>query len=159
MTNKIKTKKELLNEVQRLKSQGKTIVTYNGSFDILHVGHIRSLEEAKSLGDVLIVPVNSDKSIRVNKGPNRPINPEAERAEMIAALGAVDYVVIFNEQDPRKILATIKPDIHANGADYGYNCIEKDVVEKNGGKIHILKWQPGLSTTNLINKIIKFHKK
>ncbi len=157
MLNKIKNEKELLNEVRRLRAEGKTIVTYNGSFDILHVGHVRSLQEAKTLGDVLIVPLNSDKSVKMYKGPKRPIVGERERAEMLSALGCVDYVVLFDETDPIRILDIIKPHIHANGADYGENCIEKDIVEKNGGKIHILKWSDGYSTSKLIKKIVDLH--
>ena len=157
MLNKIKNEKELLNEVRRLRAEGKTIVTYNGSFDILHVGHVRSLQEAKTLGDVLIVPLNSDKSVKMYKGPKRPIVGERERAEMLSALGCVDYVVLFDETDPIRILDIIKPHIHANGADYGENCIEKDIVEKNGGKIHILKWSDGFSTSQLIKKIVDLY--
>lgn len=151
---KLKNQKSIVEIVRKLKGQGKKIVTYNGSFDILHLGHIKSLQEAKKQGDILIVPLNSDKSIKVYKSPKRPIIPQAQRAQTLAALSCVDYVVIFNEVDPIKILGKIKPDIHCNGADYGKNCIEKDVVEKNGGKIHILKWLPGLSTSKIIQKIL-----
>ena len=151
---KLKSQKQIIEIVKGLKRKNKKIVTYNGSFDILHLGHIKSLQEAKKQGDILIVPLNSDKSIKAYKSPKRPIIPQAQRAQTLAALSCVDYVVIFNEVNPLKILDKIKPDIHCNGADYGENCIEKDVVEKNGGKIHILKWVPGLSTSKIIKKIL-----
>lgn len=152
---KIKTQEGIIGICRNLKKRKKTIVTYNGSFDILHLGHVKSLQEAKKQGDVLIVPLNSDKSIKAYKSPKRPIIPQSQRAQMLAALSCVDYVVIFNETNPIKILDKIKPDIHCNGADYGKNCIEKDIVEKNGGKIHILKWIPSLSTSKIIKKILE----
>jgi len=151
---KLKNQKSIIGIVSNLRKQGKKIVTYNGSFDILHLGHVKSLQEARKQGDVLIVPLNSDKSIKGYKSPKRPIIPQSQRAQMLAALSCVDYVVIFNELNPIKILDKIKPDIHCNGADYGKNCIEKDIVEKNGGRIYILKWIPGLSTSKIINKIL-----
>ncbi len=155
--SKIKSTQEIQQIANQLRGDNKTIVTYNGSFDILHVGHARSLQEAKTLGDVLIVPLNSDKSVKMYKGPKRPIVGEKERAEMLSALGCVDYVVFFDETDPIRILDIIKPHIHANGADYGENCIEKDIVEKNGGKIQILKWSDGFSTSKLIKKIVDLY--
>mgnify|MGYP001559257438 CR=1 FL=1 len=154
MNAKIKNQKEIIALVQKLRKEGKKIATYNGSFDILHLGHVKSLQEARKQGDVLIVPLNSDKSIKAYKSPKRPIIPQSQRAQMLAALSCVDYVVIFNETNPIKILDKIKPDIHCNGADYGKNCVEKDIVEKNGGKIHILKWIPNLSTSKIIKKIL-----
>lgn len=151
---KIQSQKNLVKIVQGLKRQGKTIVTYSGSFDILHIGHIRSLNEAKRQGDVLIILLNSDDSVRSYKGPGRPINSQRDRADFLAALKCVDYVVIFDEINPKKILGKIKPDIHCNGSDWGRNCVERAEVEKYGGKIHILKWTKNFSTSNLIKKII-----
>lgn len=153
MATKVKSQKEIINIAGRIKRDGEKIVTYNGSFDILHLGHIRSLEEAKKQGDILIVPLNSDRSVRAYKGPNHPIVSQKERAETIAALSCVDYVVIFDEINPKAILDKIKPNIHCHGKDWGKDCVEKDVVEKNGGRIHILKTVPGLSTSNLVKKI------
>jgi len=151
---KIKTQKEIVAIARRLKKNKKKIVTYNGSFDILHLGHIKSLQEAKQQGDVLIVPLNSNKSVRGYKGPNHPIVSQEERAQTLAALSCVDYVVIFDEINPKEILNKIKPDIHCHGADWGRDCVERETIEKNGGRIHILKWTPGLSTSNLIKKIV-----
>jgi len=157
--NKIKTQKEIIQICRNLKKRKKTVVTYNGSFDILHLGHIKSLEEARAQGDVLIVPLNSDKSVYLYKGPNHPIISESERAQTIAALNCVDYVVLFDEINPKEILNKIKPDIHCHGADWGKNCVEREVVEKNGGKIHVLETVPGFSTSALIKKIIKVYSK
>ena len=154
MNSKIKSQKEIIRIAENLKKKGKKVVTYNGSFDILHLGHIKSLEEAKAQGDILIVLSNSDNSIRNYKGPNHPTNPETHRAEVLSAIGYVDYVVNFDEINPKEILKKIKPDVYCNGSDWGKNCIERAVVEENGGKIHILKWQEGFSTSNLMKKII-----
>lgn len=154
MIKKIKNQKEIVQIVKNLKRKGKKIVTISGGFDILHVGHISTLEQSKSKGDVLIILLNSDKSVRAYKGPNRPINSQKERVKTLTALESVDYVVIFDELTPNKILEKIRPDIHCNSFDWGKNCVEKAVVEKNGGKIHILKLKKGFSTTNLIKKIL-----
>jgi len=156
---KIQTQNNLIKIVRKLKRQGKTIVTFSGSFDILHIGHIRSLNQAKKQGDVLIVLLNSDDSVKSYKGPDRPINSQKERADFLAALKCVDFVVIFNEINPKKILGRIKPDIHCNGSDWGKDCVEKAEVENYGGKIYILKWTKNFSTSNLIKKIIKTNSK
>ena len=156
---KIKTTNEIKELAEELKKQNKIIVTTNGVFDILHLGHIKYLQEAKKLGDVLIVAINSDSSVKQIKGPERPINNEQSRAEVLAALSFVDYVVIFNETDPVNILSEIKPDIHVKGGDYKIDeIIEKDIVEKNNGKIVLIPEIKGYSTTDLINKIIKNYK-
>jgi len=157
MNPKIKSQKEIIKIAEKLKKQRKKVVTYNGSFDILHLGHIKSLEEAKAQGDILVVLLNSDGSVRKYKGPNHPINPEKERAEVLSAIKYVDYVVFFDEINPKNILGKIKPDIYCNGSDWGKNCIERSVVEENKGKIHILKWQDGFSTSNLIKKNFSSH--
>jgi len=144
--------------MQDLKKQNKKIVTCNGTFDILHIGHIKFLKEAKKQGDILIVGINSDKSVKENKGPDRPINNEKNRAETLAALECVDYVIIFDEKTPIKLLEKIKPDIHANGEEYGRDCIEAPTVKKHGGKIHLIKNYGGFSTTKLIENIKKVYK-
>ncbi len=158
-SSKIKSIKEIENAVSELKKKGKKIVTTNGCFDILHIGHSRYLKEAKKLGDVLIVGVNTDSSVKSFKGDKRPINNENARAELVASLDCVDYVFLFSYPDPRKILEKIKPDIHAKGADRKiWQIIEKSVVEKNGGKIVLIPVAEGYSTTSLINKIIEVYK-
>src|SRR3989344_3590116 len=136
---KIKTISELKKIAEALKSQNKKIVTTNGVFDILHIGHIRYLQEAKRLGDVLIVAVNSDSSVKKIKGPKRPLNNENDRAEALASLECVDYVTIFSEENPIKVIEAIKPSVHAKGGDYDISqIIEKGVVEKNGGKVILI---------------------
>jgi D-beta-D-heptose 7-phosphate kinase/D-beta-D-heptose 1-phosphate adenosyltransferase len=132
-----------------LRSKGKRIVTINGSFDILHNGHLYILNEARKRGDVLIVGLNSDASVRSYKGPDRPIVPERHRAEMLLALRMVDYVHIFDELDPIAFLKELRPDVHVNGSEYGSNCIESEIVKEGGGKIHIVDRIPGFSTTRL----------
>jgi len=157
MNNKIKSHQELLPLIEALKNQNKIIVTTGGSFDMLHIGHIKSLQEAKGKGDILIVLVNSDQSIKKYKGPRRPIIPENQRMEMIAALECVDYVVGFNEVNPKAILEKIKPNVYCNAANWSKIFIEKEVVEKNNGKIHVLKHQSNISTSDIIKKINNIH--
>jgi glycerol-3-phosphate cytidylyltransferase len=140
--------------VEKLRKAGKKIVTTNGVFDILHIGHIRYLNEAKEFGDVLIVGINSDESVKKIKGSDRPINSEFSRAEVLSNLRAVDYCVIFNETDPRKLLSIIKPDIHIKGGDYKLeDIIERKIVEKNNGKVIIIPFIKGFSTTKIITRI------
>lgn len=153
MDNKIKTRKEIAKIAKELKNRGKKIVTCNGCFDIIHAGHIKFLKEAKERGDVLIVGLNSDRSVKENKGEKRPINNEKDRAIVLAALEMVDYVTIFDEKTPIELLEIIKPDVHVNGEEYGENCIEALIVKKYGGKVYIVKLKKGFSTTNLIKKI------
>jgi D-beta-D-heptose 7-phosphate kinase/D-beta-D-heptose 1-phosphate adenosyltransferase len=138
---------------QTLKAQGKRIVTLNGSFDLLHAGHLHILEEAHNQGDVLIVGLNSDASVRAYKGAQRPIIPEAQRARMLLALRAVDYVHIFDESEPMPFLAEIKPHVHVNGSEYGADCIEAPMVKAAGGRIHIIEKIPGLSTSEILSRI------
>ncbi len=154
---KIKTREEIRQIAQNLRKQGKKIATINGSFDILHVGHIKMLQEAKKQGDVLILGLNSDSSIKQYKSKDRPINPQEARAEMLAALECIDYITIFDETDPIALLDVIRPDIHVNGSEYGHDCIERPIVEKHGGKIHIVKLVDGYSTTKMIEKIMKVY--
>lgn len=144
----------VLKFVHKCRREGKIIVTTNGCFDILHIGHIHSLTAAKNLGDVLIVGVNSDTSVRKLKGNSRPVVPEYERAEVIGSLKTVDAVFIFKEENPKKWLAKLKPDIHVKGNDRKISeIIEKDTVEKNGGKIVLIPIDKNKSTTNIIEKI------
>lgn len=140
-------------KVSELRAAGKTIATLNGSFDLLHAGHLKMIHEASTQGDVLILALNSDASIQKFKSPLRPIVPLEHRLEMIAALEFVDYVTYFDETDPIALLEKIKPDVHNNGSEYGKECIEAEVVKKHGGIVHIVKLVPGLSTTKLIEKI------
>lgn len=139
---------------EKLRAEGKTIVSTNGCFDILHVGHCRILQQSKALGDVLVVGLNADASVRRLKGPERPINQEDDRAELLAALEAVDYVTIFGEDTPVEFLKELRPHIHVKGADYKPSDLaETPVVESFGGRVEILKLVPGRSTTNLVSKI------
>jgi D-beta-D-heptose 7-phosphate kinase/D-beta-D-heptose 1-phosphate adenosyltransferase len=138
---------------KRLKAEGKRVVTINGSFDVLHAGHVHILEEARAQGDVLIVGLNSDASVKAYKGEKRPIVPQAERARMLLALRAVDYVHIFDESEPMPFLAEIEPHVHVNGSEYGPDCIEAPSVRAHGGRIHIVGKIPGLSTSELLARI------
>ncbi len=147
---------KLEEKVAELRGFGKTIATLNGSFDLLHAGHLKMIHEAGEQGDVLILALNSDESIKKYKSPLRPIVSLEHRMEMIAALQFVDYVTYFNETDPIALLEKIKPDVHCNGSEYGENCIEAETVKKHGGKIHVVSLVPGLSTSNLIEKIKVF---
>ncbi|MEX1012862.1 MAG: adenylyltransferase/cytidyltransferase family protein [Waddliaceae bacterium] len=136
-----------------LRKSGKSIATLNGSFDLLHAGHLQIIYEASQLADQLILALNSDNSIKTYKSKNRPIIPLDYRLQMVAALEFVDYVTWFDETDPIALLNIIKPDIHINGAEYGAECLEADTVIKNGGKIHICQKIDGLSTTDIIQGI------
>lgn len=136
-----------------LRARGKRIVTTNGTFDILHNGHLHILNEARQRGDVLIVAVNSDASVRSYKGPNRPLVPAHRRAEMLLALRIVDYVHIFDEPDPIAFLEELHPDVHVNGSEYGESCIESQTVRRGGGRIHIVDRIPELSTSRLIDAL------
>ena len=155
MSNKIKTREELKLEVWKARRHGKKVVTTNGCFDILHVGHLRYLQEAKRLGDILIVAINSDDSVRAIKGSKRPLVPENERAEILAALECVDYVMIFPELDPIQFLNELRPDIHVKGGDYSPDqVIERETVESLGGKLRLMPGAPGKSTSDLIELIV-----
>ena len=156
MPDKIKTREELKSEIRKARSHGEKVVTTNGCFDVLHVGHLRYLQAAKKLGDILIVAINSDDSVRAIKGDKRPLVPEDERAEMLAALEFVDYVMIFPELDPIKFLNELRPDIHVKGGDYSLDrIIEREAVESIGGELHLLPGAAGKSTSNLIELIVE----
>ena len=156
MHQKIKSRDELKEIVNTLRTQNKKIVTTNGSFDILHSGHAQSLAEAKKYGDVLIVGLNSDSSIKQYKSPSRPINAEQDRALLLAALACVDYITIFSELTPNNLLRVIKPDFHVKSKS-GFTGVEKKAVEEFGGKIILKDDVPGLSTTNIIKRILEKH--
>lgn len=154
LNQKIHHRSELASLLQEAKADGDIVVTTNGCFDVLHLGHLRYLQAARQLGDLLVVAVNSDSSVRQLKGANRPLVPERERAEMLAGLECVDYVVIFPEETPISLLSELKPNIHVKGGDYKLEqLIERDVVEANGGKVTVGLNVPGKSTTNLIEVI------
>ena len=147
---------ELDSLLGQLKKEGKTIVTTNGCFDILHVGHVRYLEKAKSFGDVLIVALNSDKSVKSIKGNDRPINNEEDRAVVLSALKSVDYVVLFDEDSPINLLLQIKPDVHTKGADYTVETLpEAKGIMESGGRIEFITFVEGKSTTSIIEKMRK----
>ena len=159
LNQKIHQRSELASILQQAKADGAVVVTTNGCFDVLHLGHLRYLQASRQLGDLLVVAVNSDNSVRQLKGENRPLVPEEERAEMLAGLECVDYVVIFPELTPIDLLAELKPNIHVKGGDYKLEqLIERDVVEANGGKVIVGLNVPGKSTTNLIQVICERYK-
>jgi rfaE bifunctional protein nucleotidyltransferase chain/domain len=141
----------------RWRAAGKTVVWTNGCFDLLHVGHLRGLQAARALGDVLVVGLNGDRSVRGLKGPGRPILPAAERAELLAALGCVDCVTVFDELTPERVLAELQPDIHTKGSDYapphGRPVPEAAVVAAYGGQIRFLDFVAGRSTSALLQQI------
>lgn len=146
---------KLPEKVAQLKAQGLTIATLNGSFDLLHAGHLHIIYEASKAADVLIVALNTDRSIQAYKSVDRPIIPLEYRVQMMCALGFVDYVTWFDETDPREILKVIQPDVHVNGAEYGLQCIEAETVKNGGGRVQIVELVPGLSTSRVIEKIRK----
>jgi D-beta-D-heptose 7-phosphate kinase/D-beta-D-heptose 1-phosphate adenosyltransferase len=140
--------------VERLRAAGKTIVFTNGVFDLLHVGHLRYLQRARELGDALLIGLNSDRSVRQIKGPERPITTESERAEVLEALGCVDAVVVFDEETPRDLIAAIQPDVLVKGADWAEDAIVgRDIVEARGGRVVRVALEPGHSTSAIIAKI------
>jgi rfaE bifunctional protein nucleotidyltransferase chain/domain len=158
VNKKIKDIKAIKTIVARLKSRRKKVVFTNGCFDILHVGHIRYLRKARSLGDLLVVGLNTDRSVRQIKGEKRPIVPQNERAEVLAALEFVDYVVFFDEPDPFVLIEKVRPTILVKGADWPKDkIIGRDVVEKAGGRVVRIPLVPGVSSTGVIEKIIQVY--
>ena len=154
MIVKILTRQAMLAERGRLRAGGKRLVFTNGVFDLLHVGHVRYLAQARALGDALLVAINSDRTVRELKGPNRPVFNEAERAEILAALRVVDYVVVFDDVSPRSLIAELLPDVLVKGGDYNLDQIHgREEVEAAGGKVISLPFVQGASTTELINKM------
>lgn len=139
---------------ERLRAAGKTIVFTNGVFDLLHPGHVRYLQHARALGDALIVGINSDRSVRAIKGPSRPITPENERVEVLAALACVDAVAIFDSDTPYDLIAALQPDVLVKGADWAADAIVgRDIVEARGGKVVRVPVEEGYATTTIIEKI------
>jgi rfaE bifunctional protein nucleotidyltransferase chain/domain len=160
MHTKIKTLQELRPLLEILRASGNTIVFTNGCFDLIHTGHTRYLTKAKSFGDILIVAVNSDVSVRAIKGKKRPLTMEADRMETLAALESVDYVVLFSEPDPARIIAELRPDVLVKGGDWPIEkIIGRDTVEAGGGKVVSVGYIEGASTTGIIEKIIQIHSK
>ena len=145
---------ELLEQRQRWKRAGKTVVFTNGCYDLLHPGHIRLLEHARSLGDVLVLALNSDASTRRAKGPDRPLIAEQERAELALALEAVDAVTLFDEDTPRELIALVLPDVLVKGADWSHFVAGREEVEAAGGKVLTVALEPGYSTTNIVERIL-----
>ena len=137
-----------------LREAGATVFFTNGCFDILHAGHVRYLEQAKSYGDILVLGLNTDASVRENKGPRRPINSERDRAEVVGALRAVDYVVLFGEKTAETIIAKVRPDVYVKGGDYTLETLpEAKIVQSYGGRVEFVQMVAGRSTTNVIKKI------
>jgi D-beta-D-heptose 7-phosphate kinase/D-beta-D-heptose 1-phosphate adenosyltransferase len=151
---KIVSQEELVQVTAREKRAGRRVVFTNGCFDLLHPGHVRCLAEARALGDVLVVAINSDLSVRGNKGPERPLVPEKDRAEVLAALASVDFVTIFDEPTPRELIARVLPSVLVKGADWALDQVAgREEVEAAGGRVVSIPLAPGYSTTNLVQRI------
>lgn len=148
------TRADVVRRRAEWKNEAKSVVLTNGCYDLLHPGHIRLLEQARSLGDVLILALNSDASVRRAKGPARPILSEAERAEIACALEAVDAVVLFDEETPRQLIAELLPDVLVKGADWSHFIAGREEVEAAGGRVLTVPLEPGYSTTNLVERIL-----
>ena len=150
----MKTRSEAAGLARSLQGQGRVVVFTNGVFDILHPGHLRYLQQARALGDALIIGLNADASVRRNKGPERPINPEAERAEILEALACVDAVVVFDEDTPAEIIRAVQPDVLVKGADWAEDAIVgRETVEARGGRVVRIPIEQGYSTTAIIERI------
>ncbi|MDZ7315116.1 MAG: D-glycero-beta-D-manno-heptose 1-phosphate adenylyltransferase [candidate division KSB1 bacterium] len=159
--SKQKTLAELMEIVALGRSTGKKVVWTNGCFDILHAGHVLYLHAAKEQGDILIVGVNSDASVRRNKGPQRPINSEKDRLIVLAALECVDYLLLFDDDSPVQLIDQLRPDIYVKGGDYTIDTVNQDerrLVERYGGKIVLIPGVPGLSTSAVIEKILQAYR-
>jgi rfaE bifunctional protein nucleotidyltransferase chain/domain len=156
LKKKIKNHDELAEIIADMHSAGKKVVFTNGCFDIIHTGHVRYLEVARSFGDCLVVAINSDASVRKIKGEKRPIMSEKERAELMAALAVVDYVTIFEEEDPHHVITELLPDVLVKGGDWAPDeIIGRDVVVDNGGKVYTVPYIEGASTTGVIERVVK----
>lgn len=156
--SKLKTFQGLKTVVEQLRRRGKKIVLANGCFDLLHVGHVRYLAEAKSLGDVLVVGINGDRSVRQLKGKGRPLMPESARAELVAGFESADYVIIFQEANVERLLRAIRPDIHAKGGDYTTDTVpERAVVKSYGGRVAIAGGPKVRSTREIIDQVRRIH--
>ncbi|HEV8187140.1 MAG TPA: D-glycero-beta-D-manno-heptose 1-phosphate adenylyltransferase [Pyrinomonadaceae bacterium] len=156
MIEKILSPEQMLRERERLRAAGKRLVFTNGVFDLLHVGHVRYLEQARALGDYLLVAINSDRTVRELKGPDRPVFDQAERAEILAALRCVDYVTVFDNISPRSLIEELLPDMLVKGGDYQLDQIHgREEVEAAGGNVISLPFVEGASTTQLIERMKK----
>lgn len=154
MAGKLKNLNEIANIAAQARKNGQSVVFTNGCFDILHRGHVHILRQAKANGDLLIVGINSDRSVKSIKGASRPILPETDRIELIAAMEMVDYVVLFDEPDPYRLIAAIKPNVLAKGGDWSADkIVGADVVAENGGRIAVIPYLQGSSTTEIIERI------
>ncbi len=152
-TAKFVEPEQLEDRVRQWRADGLTIATLNGSFDLLHAGHLQIIYEASLQADLLLVALNTDSSIQRYKSPLRPIIPLMYRLQMMAALEFVDFVTWFDETDPLVLLDRIRPDVHVNGAEYGQNCVEGELVRRHGGRVHIVELVPGLSTSQIVGRI------
>jgi rfaE bifunctional protein nucleotidyltransferase chain/domain len=153
LSRRLSTHAEATTLAREVQTRGGTVVFTNGVFDLLHPGHVRYLQQARALGDCLIVAINSDRSVRAYKGPARPIVPEAERAEVLLALEPVDCVVVFDEETPHAIIGLVQPDVLVKGADWGpSHIVGRDVVEARGGRVVRVELAPGFSTTELVRR-------
>lgn len=154
MREKLKSLSELTAIAAEARAKGKIVVFTNGCFDLLHRGHVHTLRQAKATGDILIVAVNSDRSVRTIKTPQRPILPETDRIELIAAMEMVDYVILFDEPDPYNLIAAIQPQVLAKGGDWSSdNIIGADIVQAAGGRVAVIPYLKGFSTTEIIERI------
>ena len=153
MLGRVVTQDDLIVAVARHKRNGQGVVFTNGCFDLLHPGHLRTLEQARALGDVLIVAINSDASVRALKGPGRPVIPQDERAEILAALAAVDYVTVFDEPTPRELIARVLPNVLVKGGDWGPDeIVGREEVKAAGGRVASVPIEPGYSTTEILER-------
>jgi D-beta-D-heptose 7-phosphate kinase/D-beta-D-heptose 1-phosphate adenosyltransferase len=155
MAAKVMTTEGLVSALKQARDKQQRVVFTNGCFDLIHVGHTRYLQAAKQMGDILVVGVNSDASVNaLKKGPDRPIVPEAQRAEVVAALGCVDYVVLFNEPDPLNLITAVQPDVLVKGGDWAIDTVVgRELVERRGGTVRTIPLVPGQSTTAIIERI------
>jgi len=157
---KVKEKENLRKVLRDLRAKGKRVVFTNGCFDLLHIGHLRYLERAKALGDILVVGINSDSSVRRLKGPKRPILPLVERMEILSGLRCVDFVISFNEKTPLQLISFLKPHVLVKGGDWTKETtVGKEVVERLGGEVVILPFVEGNSTTNIIETVLQRYAK
>ena len=154
MSGKLKSLDELAVITAQAQKNGKKVVFTNGCFDLLHRGHVHLLRQAKAVGDLLIVAVNSDRSVKEIKGLQRPVTSQTDRVELIGALEMVDYIVIFDEPDPYRLIATIKPNVLAKGGDWSAEkIVGADIVEQAGGRVTVIPYLPGYSTSEIIERI------
>jgi len=156
MNQKIRSLEELTAQLEHDRGKGKKVVFTNGCFDLLHVGHIRYLQQARRMGDLLVVAINTDDSVRKLKGPSRPVQPEQDRAEILAGLECVDYVVSFEQDTPLSVIEHLKPDVLVKGADWPVEqIVGREVVEGSGGRVATISYVEGVSTSALIERICK----